>query len=614
MHNDKVSIIMTINDKTKYEKEDNLSAFGWVDLFRAYWFLLGKLKWKWLFLAIFLFAIHFYVLVPPLLIGKIVDFFSVYRSGDSLGIFYLYTGILGVSFVAISFLRLSIKNMIGNLQSEVTYQIKVKGFEKLLDFSVAWHLDDGAGAKAQKIKNGVESYKILNQKLTNEIMRSVASIIGVVAVFLFLRPQYVIFFLLYVAGFWVILLLFYKVIQRENDLYFYSTEKAGGSYIEGLSNMLTIKTLGAGSGFKKHIALKECNTKEFELSIRRLYNNLWKSFQAFNGICYGIFLFLVGRDVINGQISAGALVVFYGYLQNLIGNASDMIDTYETTLNAKAGMGRMMSIFWAKINTSTGNQILSTDWKMISMEKVDFSYENDFKEKKSSSRGMIKNLTISVPRYAKIGVVGKTGSGKSTLAKIMAGLYPLYSGKYEIGGISFYELTREEQTKQISLVLQETEIFNMSLGDNITLMRKTNPKQLKKALIISQLIDVVEKMPEGLATVVGEKGYHLSGGERQRVGIARAICKNSPIFIFDEATSSLDSKTEFFIQQGLEKNLQDKTIISIAHRVSTLKNTDIIYVFHNGRIVEKGKFADLAADRSSRFYKLYQGQNSSLKK
>ncbi len=123
---------------------------------------------------------------------------------------------------------------------------------------------------------------------------------------------------------------------------------------------------------------------------------------------------------------------------------------------------------------------------------------------------------------AKIGVVGKTGSGKSTFAKILAGLYPLTSGTYTIGNDSFYDLTHDEQTSQMTLVLQETEIFNFSLHDNITLMREVPTELFAEALAIAQLNEMITKLPNGLETPLGERGYHLSGGERQRVGIAPA--------------------------------------------------------------------------------------------
>lgn len=593
---------MTRSKRLTYS-EPHLSTFRWKDLFRAYWFLLDAMRWKWLWLMAVLFVITFYALVPPFILGGIVDFFTSYRVGDSLQRFYGYTAFLGISFVVVSFIRLTTKNVIGNLQSEVIYQTKVKGFEKLLDFSLAWHLEESAGVKAQRIMSGVEAYRTFNHRLTNEIMRSVTSVLGVVVVFLFLRPHYVIFFVSYVVGFWLILTYFYKRIQRENDSYYFSVEQAGGSYMEGLSNILTIKTLGAGGGFKKHIAGKEQVTKVHDLTIRRLHTGVWKCFQIFNGVCYASFLFLVGNDVVRQNISAGSLVVFYGYLQSLITNAADMIDTYETTLNAKSGIGRMMSIFWAPASIGEGKKKLPQRWDAITLDGAQFRYD-------AGGRGALKNMSIQIPRYAKIGVVGKTGSGKSTLAKVLAGLYPLSEGRYAIGGVSFYDLTHAEQSKQLTLVLQETEIFNLSFEDNITLLHAIDPALLDKALRLSQLEELVEKLPEGLNTIVGEKGYHLSGGERQRIGIARAICKDAPIIILDEATSSLDSKTELLIQEALETMLKDKTIISIAHRVSTLQKTSRMYVFDEGAIVEEGTFAQLSKDPQSKFYELYQHQQT----
>ncbi|KXK10162.1 MAG: putative multidrug export ATP-binding/permease protein [Microgenomates bacterium OLB23] len=188
------------------------------------------------------------------------------------------------------------------------------------------------------------------------------------------------------------------------------------------------------------------------------------------------------------------------------------------------------------------------------------------------------------------------------------GLYPLSAGRYTIDSTNYYDLSAESISHHIAIVLQDSEMFNMTLRENITLLRSVSEELLLKAVKVAQLEDVVTKLPDGLETLIGEKGYHLSGGERQRVGIARAICKNPEIIIFDEATSSLDSRTEGKIQSALEKELSKKTLIFIAHRVSTLKNVDIIYVFKGGRIVESGTFKSLGADSQSYFSHLYKLQ------
>ena len=157
----------------------------------------------------------------------------------------------------------------------------------------------------------------------------------------------------------------------------------------------------------------------------------------------------------------------------------------------------------------------------------------------------------------------------------------------------------------MSMVLQDSEMFNMTIRENITLLRNIPEETLVKSIKIAQLESVIAKLPNGLETVIGEKGYHLSGGERQRVGIARAICQDPEIIIFDEATSSLDSQTESKIQKALEKELEKKTLIFIAHRISTLKNADVIYVFESGKIVESGSYTTLLNKKNSLFNSLY---------
>lgn len=588
-------------NKKDTSKKQNMQ-FSWVDLVRAYWYLLGEKRWKYFGLHVGIAIILFYDIVPPLIVGLMVDFFTKYKIGDSTTLFYGYTIFLGVSFVVVSFVRLSIKRVTGNYLSEARYNAKVKGFERLLDHSLAWHFQESAGAKAQRIQNGATALRDMSYRFSNEILRSATSLIGMIGVFLFLRPVYGLFFIVYTICFWIILRYFYDRIQHENDLYFLSIEKAGGTYVEGLSNIVTIKTLGAGNDFTGHVAQKEERTKNHEITIRVLSNNLWKTFQGFNGVCYGAFLLLVGADILAGRITAGALVIFYGYLQRLIGNSGDIMNVYETVLSAKSGIGRMMEIFWTPSTSISGKEKFPVQWDTLTLKDVSFSY--------GKNKATIADISMALSRNSHIGIVGKTGSGKSTIAKVLAGLYPISSGRYAIGKTSFSDITREDQIRHVTLLLQETEIFNLSLRDNITLMKNIEPKMIKRALEIAQLLDVVSALPNGLDTLVGEKGYHLSGGERQRVGIARAICRDTDILIFDEATSSLDTKTETRIQEAIEKELAEKTVIIIAHRVSTLRNVDRLYVFDKGNIVEEGTFAELSKNTHSHFYDLNRRQGA----
>lgn len=575
--------------------------FSWKDLLESIYFLLANERRKYIFLTSLLFVIYFYALVPPIILARIIDFFIAYKPGTSLVPFFIYVFIIGALHIIISYFRLSLKKALGDMQTEIIYKARVKGFEKLLDFSIAWHDQENTGNKFQRLQNGLMSFRTFMNMLNNEIVQATTAAVGAIAVFIFLRPYYTFFFIGYVIIFLFIASYFYNRIRRVNDEYNEILEKASGSYVEGLSNVLTIKTLGAKESFKSLIAKREGFAKEQELKKRRLGINMWRAFNTFNGVCYIVFLLLVGREIFLSLLSVGSVFIFYGYLDRLIQSGAGMLDVYENFIQSKSGIGRMMPILKSQPNVKSGNLMFPLNWDKISLHDAHFNYG-------SEGVSTISSINVEMTRNQKIGVVGKTGSGKSTFAKLLVGLYDLDSGEYKIGGTNFYSIRHEEMIDKISLVLQDSEMFNLSLVDNITLMKNIPLDLFQKAIKLSQLEEVVEKLPDGLATLIGEKGYHLSGGERQRVGIARAICRDPEIFIFDEATSSLDSKTEQLIQQGIEKELKEKTIITIAHRVSTLKDVDVIYVFDEGKIVEYGQFSDLAADPHSCFYQVYTTQ------
>ena len=223
----------------------------------------------------------------------------------------------------------------------------------------------------------------------------------------------------------------------------------------------------------------------------------------------------------------------------------------------------------------------------------------------------LQDFNLVLKRNTKTGIAGLSGSGKSTLAKIILGLYALKSGGFKIGNRNYYSISHNETLSNITVVLQETELFNLSLRDNITMMRVGDSELLNQAIEVSQLGEVINKLPEGLDARIGEKGYMLSGGERQRLGIARAIYKNAPIVILDEATSSLDSETEGKIMERLLGNYgKDKTFLVIAHRLGTLKYADNIVVMEEGRVVEEGSYDELMNRENSVFRRMNKEQKN----
>lgn len=243
--------------------------------------------------------------------------------------------------------------------------------------------------------------------------------------------------------------------------------------------------------------------------------------------------------------------------------------------------------------------ILKVKKNNIEFSKIVYHYKNN--------KPLFKNFSLSIAENEKIGLVGYSGSGKSTLIKLLARCYDLQGGKILIDGQDISDVTQQSLRRNIAVIPQESTLFNRSIMDNI---RYGNPKASSRQVIAAAkkayIHDFIMSLPDKYNSKVGERGVMLSGGERQRIAIARAILKNAPILILDEATSALDSESEHYIQQSLKELMKGKTVIAIAHRLSTLKEMDRLVVMEKGKIVESGSHQELISRQGlySRFYDL----------
>ncbi len=583
--------------------------FNWLDFLKAIWYFYEGKRLQFILWTGTLFTIFFYQIIPPIIVGNIIDFFNKYKHGDSLNTFFVYVAVLGISYGIVSIIRLTSKNKVAAMQYEASYNMKVRGFDRLLEFSLKWHDKENTGNKVQRIQNGLNAFLNLRRLLSSSGFETITAIVGIIVVFIFLNPIFVIFLVIYLTVFTTINIAYYKLMQEMQDNFNKAQEKASGSYYEGLNNVLTIKTLGVKDSFKKSVYSNEFSSKEFSKKITEIATTKWKTFQVFNAASMIVYMLMIGHGVISGVISIGAIFLYYTYLMKLAEAAGNSTDLFEQSIEYKSAFSRMMPLYLEDNSFKNGTTNFPENWESIEIKHGCFSYKKT-DEKDKDSVFEIKDLNFKINKYEKVGIAGTSGGGKSTLAKLILGLYQLDHGEFTVQNTNFYDIKHEEITKNIAIVLQESEMFNLSLKENITLMRQVKPELLSTAIKISQLEDLINKLPEGLETQIGEKGYRISGGERQRIGIARAICKDPEIFVFDEATSALDNKTEYLIQEALEKELEKKTLIIIAHRITTLKNVDKIRIFSNGNIVEEGKFDELIKNPRSKFYEISQMKNT----
>lgn len=239
--------------------------------------------------------------------------------------------------------------------------------------------------------------------------------------------------------------------------------------------------------------------------------------------------------------------------------------------------------------------------RSISFENIDFCYPQKGK--------FFNNFSLKIKSGEKVGLVGHSGSGKSTLIKLLVRYFDVCGGKILVGGEDISKVRQESLRAQIAVIPQDTTMFNRSIRENIRYGRlDATDAEVEAAAKQAFADDFIKQLPEGYDSKVGERGVLLSGGERQRIAIARAILKNAPILILDEATSALDSQSENYIQKSLKKLMKGKTVIAIAHRLSTLKEMDSLVVMDKGKIVEQGSHDMLLAQKGA-YYKFYHLQN-----
>ena len=237
----------------------------------------------------------------------------------------------------------------------------------------------------------------------------------------------------------------------------------------------------------------------------------------------------------------------------------------------------------------------------ICFKNVSFQYSKD--------KPLFNNLNLSIKPNEKVGLVGLSGSGKSTLIKLILRSYNLNKGKILISNQDISKTTLFSLHQNISLISQEPCLFNRSIMDNLKFANKNATfDDIINACKLAHIHDTIEKMPLSYDSFIGERGVKLSGGERQRISIAQSILKNTPILILDEATSALDSDSELAIEKALSNIMKNKTVIAIAHRLSTLKNMDRIIVLDNGKIIEEGSIKELLKNKDGTFYHLYKLQ------
>ena len=402
-------------------------------------------------------------------------------------------------------------------------------------------------------------------------------------------------------------LLIYFLFNRLNKKYqrkiMESSADLEAHWVESINSISTIKQFGV----EQFANLK--TEMRFVHLIKNTYKCIYGSILANGGIEFvstGITIALLWAGscfVINREMTPGTLMLFYSLTGYVLGPVGKLISSNQTIQDAMIAANRLFQIMDLECEEDESQKIrLERDMiGDIRLENVAFRY--------GSRKQVFDSLNLTIPKGQTTAIVGESGSGKTTLISLLQHLYPIQKGSIYIGSYSISQISNESLRQLVGSVPQQIELFAGTIIENIAI-GDFDPDMKRIAELSEQLgmREFIEKLPNAYMTLIGEHGTSLSGGERQRIAIARALYKNPEILIFDEATSSLDSISEKYVKQTLNDLMkQGKTVIIIAHRLSTVKNANQIVVFENGNMVETGTHKQLI-EKKGKYYQLWEEQ------
>lgn len=367
--------------------------------------------------------------------------------------------------------------------------------------------------------------------------------------------------------------------------------EVNGAVADTLTNYLTVKTFAKE---KEEIA----QTDELSSQYQRAYQKdfMWLSIEGSGRILFMqsiqiIAIIVIATLLMNGSVTLAIAIFTVAYLQRLAAqlfNLGELINGYDRVLLQATPMTDIL-LEDARIVDHANTTLRVTEGEIV-FDNVTYAYVDD------KTTRVLQGMSLTIPAGQKIGIVGVSGAGKTTITKLLLRFDDIDDGKIMIDGQPIDRVSQRSLREAISYVPQEPMLFHRTLRENIAYGRpKASEDEIIDSATKAHAMEFIAHLPDGLDTIVGERGVKLSGGQRQRIAIARAILKDAPILVLDEATSALDSESEKLIQRSLHDLMKDRTSIVIAHRLSTISKLDRIIVLDNGAIVEDGTHTELIA-------------------
>ncbi|MEP0760345.1 ABC transporter ATP-binding protein [Coleofasciculus sp. FACHB-T130] len=539
-------------------------------------------------------------LAPPALIGAAVD--VVVKQQDSaiaqFGVKDVFWQLLILSFLSFiiwgleSIFEYAYALLWRNLAQDIEHDLRLDAYSHIQELELAYFEERSTGGLMSILNDDINQLERFLDRGANEILQVATTVVIIGGAFFILAPSVAWMAMLPMPFIlWGSIVFQHRLAPRYAEI----REKVSllnSRLSNNLSGMTTIKSFVTEDYEANRMAVESEAYRQSNRRAIALSSAFVPLIRIIILIGFTATLLIGGMDAAAGRLSVGTYSVLVFLTQRLLWPLTRLGETLDQYQRAMASTNRVMNLLDTPIAIHSGHISLPVASVRGEMELKDVTFAYN------GRNPVIQNLSLHIPAGKTIAIVGSTGSGKSTLVKLLLRLYEIQSGTVTLDGIELRDLKLRDLRSCIGLVSQDVFLFHGTVKDNIAYgSPDATEAEVIEAAKIAEAQDFIMQLPQGYDTIVGERGQKLSGGQRQRIAIARAVLKDPPILILDEATSAVDNETEAAIQRSLERITVNRTTIAIAHRLSTVRNADCIYVMEQGFLVEQGRHEQLLEDQ-----------------
>ena len=499
----------------------------------------------------------------------------------------LYGGLISIGFIT-AFLQVLVLEWIGQ---SIMHSLRQDLFSHLLTIETGFFSKQPIGRLVTRLTNDVQNMHEMFTSIMVTIFNDLLRMICILGLLVYLNLKLGLILCLFVPLAAVVTLLFSRLARNHFRAIRKQLSKLNGFVQEAVSGVSLVQLFGRGNDLKDEFAELNNNYLTKTLAQIRLFGTFMPITELMGSLAIAIILWYGGGEIIRRQLSLGELVAFLSYMRLFFQPLRELSQKYSIVQSALASAERIFHLLDTAPEEELGPVSTQKEQRSfigdLCFHKVNFSY--------IPGQEILHDISFTVQRGETVAIVGSTGSGKSTLINLMLGFYEPDSGSITLGGHSLAEIPKKELRQEIGVVMQEMLILQDTLLNNIILDTGRQHHEVIQLLEQTRLTQFLANLPQGLDTLIGEGGQAMSTGEKQLLAIARVLCRNPSLLVLDEASSAIDSKTEELLEQPLEHCFKGKTVLIIAHRLSTVQRADRIIVMDKGRIREQGSHSELLA-------------------